>query len=250
MAYLHGKFVWFEHFSNDVAAARRFYDSLFGWKSDGIDMGGQTYHMIQNGAEGIGGFHQAIPGMPNSWMGYLSVADVDANAAAVEAAGGKVLMPPTDFPPVGRAATLADPTGGVFSVWKGAEGDRADAPPVPGDWCWMELMSTDAPKALAFYERVFGYGHEDMDMGPPNGVYHLLLKDGVQRAGLMKNPTPDTPSSWMPYVAVADCDGSTARAKELGANVCVPPSDIPNIGRFSVIADPTGAIVGLFRGQM
>lgn len=249
MAYVHGKFVWFEHISNDVDTARRFYGGLFGWNSEGVDTGGQIYHMIRNGAEGIGGFRQAMPGMPNHWMGYLSVADVDATAAAVGEAGGKVLMPPTDFPPFGRGATFADPTGGVFSVWKDVDGDRPDREPAAGDWCWMELMSTDAPQALAFYEQVFSYTHEGMDMGPPSGVYHLLVKDGVQRAGLMKNPAPETPSCWMPYVAVADCDGATAKAKELGANVFVPPRDIPNIGRFSVIADPTGAVLGIFRGQ-
>jgi hypothetical protein len=250
MAYLHGKFVWFEHVSNDIPAARGFYEGLFGWKSEGMDMGGQTYHMIQNGADGIGGFRQAPPGAPNHWMGYLSVADVDATAASAAAAGAKVMMPPTDFAPVGRGATLADPTGGVFSIWKDSQQDRPDAAvPVPGDWCWMELMSNDAAKALAFYERVFGFTHQDMDMGPPNGVYHILLKDGVQRCGLMKNPVPEAPSSWMPYVAVVDCDASAEKARELGANLCVPATDIPGIGRFAAIADPNGAMIGLFRGQ-
>lgn len=248
MAYLHGKFVWFEHMSNGLPAARCFYEGLFGWKSEGEDMGGQIYHLIRNGADGIGGFRQAPRAVRNHWMGYLSVADVDATAASAEAAGAKVVMPPTDFAPVGRGATLADPTGGVFSIWKDSQQDRADTAPVPGDWCWMELMTSDAAKALAFYERVFGFTHQDMDMGP-NGVYHLLLKDGVQRCGLMKNPVPEAPSAWLPYVGVADCDASAAKAKELGANLCVPPTDIPGIGRFAVIADPTGAMLGLFRGQ-
>jgi uncharacterized protein len=248
MAYLHGKFVWFEHVSNDVAAGRRFYEGLFGWKSDGIDMGGNIYHLIQNGAEGIGGFRPGTPGVPNHWIGYLSVADVDATATAAQKAGGKVLMPPTDFPPVGRGAAISDPTGGVFSIWRSSEGDRADGPPVSGDWCWMELMTTDASKALAFYETVFGYTHQDWNLSE-HGTYYLLLKGNVPRGGLMKNPMPNMPSSWTPYVAVADCDASAAKAKGLGANVVVPPTDVPSVGRFAVIIDPTGASIGILRGQ-
>lgn len=52
MACLHGKFVWFEHFSNDIPKARAFYGELFGWKSDPVPMGEQSYHMIQNGQDG------------------------------------------------------------------------------------------------------------------------------------------------------------------------------------------------------
>ena len=109
MSHLHGKFVCFEHMSGNVAAARAFYDALFGWKSNGVPIGAQTYHMIQNGADGIGGFRAVTPGMTSRWVSYLSVADVDAVARSVSLSGGKVLMPPMDFPPVGRGAGLTDP---------------------------------------------------------------------------------------------------------------------------------------------
>jgi predicted enzyme related to lactoylglutathione lyase len=245
MSYLHGKFVWFEHVSNDVSKSRTFYQDWLGWKSDGMDIGGSVYHLIQNGADGIGGFRQAPPNVPNHWIGYLSVADVDASAAAAEKAGGKILMPPTDFSPVGRGAVVADPTGAVFSIWKGSQGDRADSNFTIGDWCWMELMTTDAAKALSFYESVFGYSHQEMNMGTHD--YFMLLKENLPRAGLMKHPQPNMPSFWMPYVCVAGCDASAAKAKELGANVVVPPADIPGVGRFSVIIDPLGAGLGILQ---
>lgn len=249
MAYLFGKFVWFEHVSGDVQAARGFYGELFGWKSEGLPMGGQTYHMIQNGADGIGGFRSAMPGVAGHWMGYLSVPDVDEYAGRATAAGGRILMPPADFPPVGRGAALADPGGGAFSIWKGAEGDRADAPQVSvGDWYWNELMTRDPDAALRFYEGVFGYDHDSMDMGP-QGTYYVLTKDGVPRGGLMRVPEPDMPSAWMPYVRVADCDASAARAGTLGARICVEPKDIPQVGRFAVLIDPAGAALGIIRGD-
>ena len=248
MSQLHGKFVWFEHMSGDTVRARKFYDALFGWHTELTPMGGtEPYPLIMNGNQGIGGFRTAPPGAPSLWMSYLSVADVNASHAAALAAGAKSLMPPTDFPPVGRGATLADPTGAVFSIWTSAQDDRADAEKTPvGDWHWNELMTPDEKKALAFYEGVFGYTHDSMDMGP-QGTYYLLKKGEVMRGGLMRSPMPDTPPLWVPYVAVADCDATAAKARSLGAQVIVPPTDIPNVGRFATIIDAQGACIAFMK---
>ena len=244
MSHLYGKFVWFEHMSGDSAAARRFYEALFGWHTEAVPMGGaEPYPLIMNGSEGIGGFRSAPPGAPSLWMPYLSVADVDASHAAALAAGARSLMPPTDFAPVGRGASLADPTGAAFSIWTSAQGDRADAEKTPvGDWTWNELMTPDEPKALAFYEEVFGYTHDSMDMGP-QGTYYLLKQGDKMRAGMMHSPMPDTPPLWMPYVAVADCDATAAKAQGLGAQLIVPPTDIPNVGRFAALMDAQHACI-------
>lgn len=245
---LHGKFVWFEHMSADTGAARRFYDALFGWHTELVAMGGpEPYPLIMNGSEGIGGLRTAPAGAPGLWMPYLSVADVDASHAAALAAGARSLMPPTDFAPVGRGATLADPTGAAFSIWTSAQGDRADAAKTPtGDWYWNELMTPDGRKALAFYESVFGYGHDTMDMGA-QGSYYLLKKGDKMRGGLMHSPMPDTPPLWVPYVAVADCDATAAKARSLGARVIVEPTDIPKVGRFATLLDAQGACIAFMK---
>ena len=250
MIHLQGKFVWFEHLSADTAAASRFYDSLFGWHTETTPMGGpQPYPMIMNGSEGIGGYRAAPAGTSTMWMSYLSVRDVNLAHAAALAAGGRSLMPPTDFGPVGRGATLADPTGAVFSIWTSAMGDRADAPKTAvGDWHWNELMTPDASKALAFYEGVFGYSHDRMDMGP-QGTYYLLKVGDKMRAGLMRSPMPDTPPLWMPYVAVADCDATAAKAQSLGAQIIVAPTDIPEVGRFAALIDAQGACIAFMKPQ-
>jgi len=213
-------------------------------------MGDQTYHMIMNGNEGIGGFRTAPAGVPSHWASYLSVADVDQSFAAATNAGAKALLPPTDFKPVGRGATIADPTGAAVSLWKSANGDRADVEkPAIGDWFWNELWTPDAKAALAFYEKVFGYTHDSMDMGAQGSYYLLKGADGKMRGGLMQSTEPNAPPMWLPYVHVADCDASAALAKQLGAkNLVVPPTDIPNVGRFSVLVDPFGAAVAIIRG--
>ena len=250
MNHLPGKFVWFEHVSNDIAKARAFYQPLLNWHIEAMPMGDQTYHMIMNGTEGIGGFRLAPAGVPSHWSSYLSVADVDQSFAAATKAGAKALLPPTDFKPVGRGATIADPTGAAVSLWKSTNGDRADVEkPAVGDWFWNELWTPDAKAALAFYEEVFGYTHDTMDMGAQGSYYLLKGADGKMRGGLMQSTEPNAPPMWLPYVHVADCDASAAMAKQLGAkNLVVPPTDIPNVGRFSVLVDPFGAAVAIIRG--
>lgn len=249
MPYLPGKFIWFEHASSTPEVAERFYCALFGWKVVPMPMGGpEPYRMIMNGEQGLGGFNPAAAGAGRSaWMSYLSVPDVDTATAAARGAGAKVLMPPTDFGGVGRGATLADPTGAVVSVWKSGEGDPPDVDPAPiGSWYWNELWTSDTARSREFYGRVFGYTFDAMDMGP-GGIYHIALKDSVARGGLTPVARKGSMNLWLPYLRVADCDASLAQAARLGAKTLVPATDIPNIGRFAIVEDPTGAAVALMR---
>lgn len=248
MTHLRGKFVWFEHLSSDLHAARRFYEQLFGWRSEEVRMEEETYFLIKHGDRGIGGFRTA-PADEEAphWLSYLSVEDVDTAMARAVAAGALVLAPATDFPPFGRGATLRDPTGAVFSIWRGAQDDPPDREyPPPDEWCWDELLTADPDAAIAFYTSAFDYSVESMPMGEA-GTYHLLLADGIRRAGIMASPQPGMPPHWLPYVAVDDADASAAKASALGGQVLVPPKDIPDVGRFSVVNDPVGAVVAVFR---
>lgn len=240
-SHLPGKFVWFEHASADVAAARRFYEPLFGWHVEAMPVGDQSYSMILCGSEGIGGFRTTAPGQSPGWISYLSVSDVDALHAKALAAGARETFAPTDFGPIGRASGIVDPTGAALSLWKGAQGDRPDVEQTAvGDWYWNELTTPDDARALAFYEQVFGFTHDSMDMGPM-GQYHVLKTGEQMRAGLMKLPRPDVPTLWQPYVRVTDCDATAAKATSLGARIAVPPTDIPQVGRFAILLDPLGA---------
>jgi predicted enzyme related to lactoylglutathione lyase len=249
MQYLPGKFVWFEHVSSDVAQARTFYQELFGWSVQPMPMGEQTYHRIVNGEQGIGGFRTAEPGMQSHWASYLSVPDVDKSFAAAKAAGASALLAPTDFGPVGRGCAVADPSGAAVGLWKGAQGDPADAAPPVGGWCWNELFSKDVKAAVAFYEKAFGFTHEEKDMGPQGPYYLLKDAGGTMRAGALQQPPGmDIPSNWLPYVRVADCNASVATAVRLGASTTMAPTDVPGVGRFAVVIDPAGAAIGLLQG--
>lgn len=241
MSYSPGKFVWFEHCSNDIPKARGFYEKLFGWNTEMMAMpGSDPYPIIHNGDTGIGGYAQARAGATPQWMSYLSVSDVDSAYKAALGAGAKSLMAPMDYGGAGRAATIADPTGGVFSLWRGADGDPAEVETTPpGGFIWNELSTADVDAALAFYEKAFGFKHDAMQM--PDGTYYVLKQGDKGRAGLYKSMHAAQPTLWTPYVCVADCDATTAQATQLGAKVNVPATDIPGVGRLAVFNDPQGA---------
>ncbi|WP_280153484.1 VOC family protein [Piscinibacter sp. XHJ-5] len=248
MSYLHGKFIWFEHVSDDPAKARAFYEPLFGWHVEGMPMGDQRYEMIHNGSDGIGGLMKAQPGEPTAWRSYISVEDIAASYQAALAAGARGVMPPTPFGPVGVGASLVDPTGAAVSLWHSADADRPDPERIPiGDWYWDELWTPDARKAVTFYEQALGYIHTEMNMGD-QGTYFLLHAGGKPRAGVFQSP-PDkaAPPMWLPYVHVADCDATAAKAAELGGHVFMPPTDVPDVGRIAAMFDPQGAPIAFIR---
>jgi hypothetical protein len=232
--------------TSDIAKARAFYTALFGWTVQEMEMPGGVYPLFSIGEEGLGGFVEAGDGVPAHWIGYVAVEDVDQVVEKATSLGGTVKHPAADIPEVGRWAVIQDPAGAVVSPFRGNSPapPETDAMPQTGAFCWDELLAPDTAPEGTFYTGIFGWRQEDQDMGPM-GFYHLFKRGDKNAAGMMKNPQPGMPASWMPYVAVADTDAAAARIKELGGQVCVEPQNIPNVGRFSISLDPTGASFGV-----
>lgn len=119
------------------------------------------------------------------------------------------------------------------------------AMPAHGSFCWNELGATDDAAAKKFYTELLGWQLKEGDASPM--AYTEIVAGGQPVGGIYKMgpESGDAPSRWMPYVAVDDVDASARRVWELGGKVCVPPTDIPNVGRFSVVSDPAGATISL-----
>lgn len=122
----------------------------------------------------------------------------------------------------------------------------------PGAFCWVELGTTDNGAAKNFYTQLFGWEYEDHAMGP-DSVYTMLKLGGRDIGGLYKL-TPDmltqgVPPHWMSYVATADADETTEKAKAAGATVMNGPFDVNTLGRMSVIKDPTGAVFAIWQAK-
>jgi predicted enzyme related to lactoylglutathione lyase len=108
----------------------------------------------------------------------------------------------------------------------------------------IELMSTDTDKSKAFFGKLFNWELEDMPM--PAGAYTMIKVGSGTGGGIMHNPIPGAPSSWVPYVDVEDLRAATAKAQSLGGKLMKEITEIPNMGSFSIITDPTGAMLGLW----
>ncbi len=112
-----------------------------------------------------------------------------------------------------------------------------------GRFVWYELMTSDPAAAQSFYTSLIGWGTEAFDgTGTP---YTMWTREGTPLGGVMQLPEEaqngGAPSHWLPYVAVPDVDATVAKAQELGGSVMVPPTDIPEAGRFAVLNDPQSA---------
>ncbi|MEK6663089.1 MAG: VOC family protein [Pseudomonadota bacterium] len=114
-----------------------------------------------------------------------------------------------------------------------------------GAFSWNELMTTDVKGAKAFYGELLGWGMQDIN---PGGMDYTLVKLGEKEiGGIMAIPdqAAGMPPAWGAYVTVNNVDALLGRVEKLGGKVCVPPQDIPDVGRFAVIQDPQGAMLSL-----
>jgi uncharacterized protein len=116
-----------------------------------------------------------------------------------------------------------------------------------GTFCWNELATTNLEAAKKFYTELLGWQLKESQAA--GMVYNEIVAGGREMGGMyqMGAEYGNAPSHWMAYVAVDDVDGKAKQVEELGGKVCVPPMDIPNVGRFCVINDPTGAAISLIK---
>jgi predicted enzyme related to lactoylglutathione lyase len=117
----HGHFHWNELLTKDVERAKKFYQQTIGWSFQPMPMqDGATYWVADMGATPVGGIfptdRPGFEGVPESWMSYLAVDDVDARVKKAQAAGAKLMRPIFDVPNVGRIAILTEP-GGAGVGW-------------------------------------------------------------------------------------------------------------------------------------
>jgi len=189
-------------------------------------------------------------GVPPHWNLYVTAGNADDTTKMAAQLGAKVIAPPFDVMDVGRMAVLQDPTGAVFCVWQAKTHIGARILNEPGALCWSELTTRDPKTAEAFYTSLFGWTAKHGAASTVTDYTEFSVPGQQPCAGMLKMPEnmpAGIPSYWMPYFQVADCDASTAKAREFGGSLMVGPSDIPKTGRFSILKDPQGAMFAVFK---
>lgn len=240
-----GTFCWVELSTTDAKGAKAFYTGVFGWEVNEIPMGEQgSYFIFQHEGSDAAAMYEQSPDekaeeIPPHWSSYISVSKANSAAQKTVNLGGHLIAGPFDVMDLGRMAILMDPQRAMFAVWEAKNHAGAGVVNEPGALCWNELYASDLVRVRGFYTNLFGW---KMKVSPE---YTEIYIGETPIGGMMQ--MPGMPPNWMPYFAVSDADAFCRKAKSLGAAIHKEPTDIPNAGRFAVLADPQGASFAIIK---
>jgi uncharacterized protein len=249
-SHIPGKFVQADLLTNDVNAVMPFYSGLFGWTFQQHP----GYTVVFAGDNDMGTIFQreisADATRKPRWIAYMSVPDVGIAQRTVEQHGGTTLLVPRVVPGLGTVGIFTDAEGAVFGAMHRDGGDPEDYLAEPGEWIWIALLSRDAVKSGEFYARLAPYELVDNAHSDRSGSY-LLVSQDYARAGVMTLAAERTEiqPTWLPFVRVENIADSTAQASKLGGKVLVAPRPDLAGGKVAVLADPTGAAIGILEWQ-
>ena len=240
-----GRFVWYDLQVSDPAVAIEFYTKLFGW---GTAPFGDTYTMWTIDGLPFGGVMKE-PGVPPNWLAYVATPNVDATAADITRLGGRLIVPPTDIPTVGRFTVFMDPQGPAIAAFTALnEFPGHEGEPHVNEFGWHELATGDQELAFNFYHTLFGWDRgAAAPMGEPFGTYQMFARSGVTIGGMYNKPeTIPAPFHWVHYVFVKDVDQIASRVPTLGGQVIHGPTDVPGGPRIAMFTDPQGAMFAIY----
>jgi uncharacterized protein len=245
-----GKVIWADLVTPDLAVVEPFYSGVFGWTFRAARDGDIDYVLALSGGRPVAGLlRRPMPaGAPRQpvWVSFIAASDFDAARRAALAHGAKVLNGPGYVAGRGRQMILSDPQGAIFGIMASSSGDPPDYLAEPGEWIWSSLLATDAGKEAAFYQEVFGY--EVYELASDDNLEHLILSgDNFARASVHTLPVDHSRRHphWLYFVRVLSTVQASASAAALGGRVLVEPHLDRQGNMVAVVADPTGAPVGL-----
>ncbi len=251
MAGYHGYFLWHELMTTDPDGAKAFYPAVTDWSLTPGGIPDLEYDMWTTARGPVGGC-MLLPvearsmGAGSHWIPYMGTTDIASTAARAGELGARTFVPVTDIPDIGQFAVLADPQGAMFALYQPGVPSDEEARPQVGDFSWHELMTTDAPAALAFYGDLFGWTETGAhDMGPM-GIYHLFGGDGHTFGGMLSR-TADMPgeSAWLCYVRTDNAQAAAAAVTNAGGMVMNGPMEVPGGDWIVQCRDPQDAAFAL-----
>lgn len=250
-SYENGVFSWVDLLTTDPEAAKAFYSQLFNWKFQDMPVpDAPPYSMAFKNERSVAALFLMPEDMrsqniPPYWQSYINVEDLDASVKKCEAHGATIIDPPCDIMEAGRMAIIKDPTEAMVILWQAKEHIGAGLVNEVNTFCWAELQTRGADKAVEFYKSVFGWDVE-VDDKPP--FYMTCSVKGHYNCGIFDmdkvNLPANIPSHWAVYFNVENLDNSLELVKDLGGKALIDPVEI-DPGRFATISDPQGAVVTL-----
>jgi predicted enzyme related to lactoylglutathione lyase len=249
-----GRPLWYELMTTNMAAAEDFYTKVVGWTTAPFEGGPTKYSMWTRGGNVPIGGVMTLPdeikqhNVPPHWTMYVGVPKLEEAVAHVQRLGGGILSPVIEVPNVGRMQTMRDPQGAAFALYEpSSEPQQAEPPPEVGDVSWIELLTTDAPAAMRFYQELFGWKPtEAMDMGPM-GTYQMFGRQRGSMGGMFtrSGELANVPPSWWLYFRVPDVHAAKERVTSSGGQIVNGPMEVPGGDWIVQCLDPQGAAFAL-----
>jgi hypothetical protein len=237
--------------TTDTKAAEEFYDNVIGWTSEPFGQSPQPYTQFKrSGGAAVAGLMErpADMNMPPFWSMYIAVPALEEAVAQITRLGGSELSDVINVPTVGRLQMLKDPQGAAFYIIQPEPRDNPpDRDPEVGEASWIELLTTDAPAAMEFYQQIFGWQPtEAMDMGEM-GKYQMFNRPVGMIGGMMNKPPAmaNVPPYWAIYFLVPDINAAVDRIKANGGQILNGPMEVPGGDWIVNAMDPQGAMFSL-----
>ena len=232
---------WVVLVTPDSGRTGPFYAGLFGWSVPDPSPGFDTIdHLGSDVAGALQLPPDAVEGAKSRWLLYLATDDIGTSLEAVGSAGGHILTPAFDFGSLGRMAIAEDGMGAEFGLWEAGTHPGSQVTGQPGSLTWAELRTRSRAAASGFYAAVFGWNVQYVEAGAETSLTCLLDKEPVVGMVQLGATDASSPSHWMPYFGVDNCDKAASRAESLGGQVCEAPHDAAG-RRLAVLRDPLGA---------
>lgn len=234
---------WADLMVPEPDAVMPFYEAVFGWTFAAPDAQYGGYVLASAGGQTAAGLGPLMEGARAGWTMYFASDDAAATAAAVSAADGALFGEPAAVGPLGTMFVATDPTGAVFGVWQAGTFRGSEVTNGPGGLVWEDLRSTDPDTARAFYNSLFGFDYQHVDMASADYTMFTLAGDDRPRGGIggmMGSEGVD--SHWLLYFGVADVAKAISAATANGGAAPIPPFQTP-YGTMAGLTDPAGVTV-------
>ncbi|MFW0773969.1 VOC family protein [Paenarthrobacter nitroguajacolicus] len=249
--YASGEPCWADLQTRDVAAAKSFYEQIFGWTYKDLPTpDGRSYAQAFVKDQLVAVIAPQNPmqeaaGMRGQWNVYISATDTEEIAEDAVHAGGKLQFGPEAVADTGVLAFIEPPGGGTTGIWQAGTHVGSHLFNEPGALAWAELLTPEPQAAVAFFQQLFG--HEVTEYPQDDGgSYSTLMVKGDEVAGIVPADEGDE-AGWQIYFGVADLRKAVEAAAAAGGELLVEPEDRPEAGSLATIQDPQGGVLSLIQ---
>lgn len=249
--YASGEPCWADLQTRDVAAAKEFYQQVFGWTYKDLPTpDGRSYAQAFVGQDLVAVIapqnpRQEAAGTRGQWNIYIAATDTEEVAADSVHAGGKLQFGPEAVADTGVLAFIEAPGGGTTGIWQAGTHVGSHLFNEPGALAWAELLTPEPQAAVGFFQQLFG--HEVTEYPQDDGgSYSTLMVKGDEVAGIVPADEGDE-AAWQIYFGVADVRKAAEAAVAAGGELLVEPEEMPESGSLATIEDPQGGVLSLIQ---